>query len=408
MESTTPTLVTDVTSIHKSDLRAPGRGNGGYTGLVARPLSVLHALDKNRLTTGSVVQMVDAAVGLARRGHRLTVVTRPGGELAPACAAAGVRLVELPFAHGFDLASARAVRRLLRSAAVDVVHVHKGRPHAIALIAAAGLGRLPVVVVNRGVSFPLDRWNRWKYRHPRVRAVVCVADAVRSAVLATGRLRPDRVVTIHAGTDTDRFDPARVDREEVRRQLGLGPEHLLVGQVSVRDWKGWRELLEAFAAVARDHPQARLLLVGCEPRAELQRVVAAATAQGLGAALLTLPYRHDMPQVLAACDVVADASWAGTGITGTVREAMAMARGVVASDCAGNRELVADGATGLLVPPRDVAALAAALDRLLASPDLRRRLGAAAREQVARHFSTRARLDRLEALYFRLLAERAH
>ena len=66
-----------------------------------------------------------------------------------------------------------------------------------------------------------------------------------------------------------------------------------------------------------------------------------------------------MPEVLAACDVVVDASWAGTGITGTVREGMAMAKGVVASDCAGNRELVVDGSTGLLVPPRDVPALAA-------------------------------------------------
>ena len=64
-----------------------------------------------------------------------------------------------------------------------------------------------------------------------------------------------------------------------------------------------------------------------------------------------LPYRRDMPEVLAACDVVVDASWAGTGITGTIREAMALGRPVIASDCGGNSELVTDDECGLIVPP---------------------------------------------------------
>jgi glycosyltransferase involved in cell wall biosynthesis len=108
--------------------------------------------------------------------------------------------------------------------------------------------------------------------------------------------------------------------------------------------------------------------------------------------------------VLGACDIVTDASWAGTGITGTVREAMAMERAVVATDCAGNRELVVDGEVGLLVPRKDVGALAGALDRLLGNAELVRRLGEAARRRVVSAFSTRVRLDRLEALYSRLVA----
>ena len=109
-------------------------------------------------------------------------------------------------------------------------------------------------------------------------------------------------------------------------------------------------------------------------------------------------------EVLAACDVVVDASWAGTGITGTVREAMAMERAVIATACAGNRELVEDGEVGLLVPQKDVPALAEALLRLLDDSGLRARLGAAARRRVVAGFSTEARLDRLEALYLRCLA----
>lgn len=396
----------NVTSHSESNLGPPiHRPTGVYTAVVARHLGIVHVLEKNRLTTGSVVQMLEAATGLAARGHRVTVASRPGGDLEDACTTAGVRFLPLPLRHEVHLASARALRRHLRADGADLVHVHKGRAHGVALLAAAGLGRRPVVVVNRGVSFPLDRFNRWKYRHPRVGTVVCVAEAVRQMVLRSGGLRPERVVTLHAGTDTARFDPDRVDPTAVRAELGMGRDHLLLAQVSVRDWKGWRELLQAFARLAPRHPDARLLLVGCEPQAEKDKVLAAARELGLAGAVLTLAFRHDMPEVLAACDVVADASWTGTGITGTVREGMAMARAVVASDCAGNRELVTDGTTGLLAPPRDVDALAVALDRLAADPELRRRLGRAARSRVVAEFSTTVRLDRLEALYRRLLRE---
>ncbi len=366
---------------------------------------MVHAISKVSLATGSVVQMMDAAAGQARRGHRVTVAAPPGGDLGPACARAGVGFVPLAMRSSFDLAAAFRLRRHLRAEGCDLIHVHKGRAHAIALLAAAGLGPQPVLVVNRGVSFPLDRWNRPKYRHPRVGAVVCVAEAVREVTIESGRLDPARVHVVHAGTDTARFDPCRVDPQRVRDELGLQPDDLLVGQVSVRDWKGWRELLAAFAATCSSGPSARLLLVAC-PGPCREQVLAAARGCGVADALLTLPERRDMPDLLAACDVVVDASWAGTGITGTIREAMALERAVVATDVAGNRELVVDGENGLLVPPRDVAALAAALHRLLGDPGLRVRLGAAARRRVVAHFSTEARLDRLDALYREVLAAR--
>ncbi|MCG6961866.1 MAG: glycosyltransferase family 4 protein [Acidobacteria bacterium] len=367
-------------------------------------LRVVQMLEKNRLTTGSVVQMMEAARGLGACGHRVVVVSRPGGDLEAACADAGIRLLTLPLRHEFDLGSAWSLRRLLRSESVDVIHVHKGGPHAVALLAATGLGPLPALVVNRGVSFPLDLFNKWKYRHRRVGAVVCVAAAIREVVIRTGGVRPERVYTIHAGTDTERFDPARVDSQKVRAELGVATEDLLVCQVSVRDWKGWRELATAFARVLPAHPRAHLLFVGCEPESERDKVLAAARELGIGDRLRTLPYRSDMPDVLGACDVVADASWAGTGITGTVREAMSMERAVIATDCAGNRELVIDGEVGMLVPQKDVAALAEALTRLLGDSVLAHRLGEAARRRVVDGFSTRVRLERLQALYTRLAA----
>ena len=116
--------------------------------------------------------------------------------------------------------------------------------------------------------------------------------------------------------------------------------------------------------------------------------------KGVRDRVLAIGFRGDMPDVLAAADVVADLSSEGLGITGTIREAMALARPVVASSAGGNPELVEDGISGLLVPARDPAAVAA-------------RLAAAARDRVVRGFSTAIRLDRIEELYSRLIAGRA-
>ena len=347
--------------------------------------------------------MLAAAQGLHRRGHDVWIGSRPGGDLEAACSETGIPFLGLPFRSPIDPVSIRRLRRHLRQQPTDVVHVHKGRAHAVGLMASSGLGHRPRMVVNRGVTFALDVFNRLKYRHPRIAAVVCVAEAVREVVIRTAGIERERIDVIHGGTDCDLFDPRRSSAASVRHELGLGGDDPLIGQISLRNWKGWFDLVTAFTKIARSQPEAHLLLVGCENGDDWLKVDQAARDAGLAGRVLALPFRTDMPEVLAACDVVVDASWAGTGITGTIREAMAMERPVVATDCGGNRELVVDGEVGLLVPPCDTDSLAAAISCLLEDPSLRQRFGVAGRQRVIDHFSTKQRIDKLEALYRRIL-----
>ncbi len=185
-------------------------------------------------------------------------------------------------AHGTRFPS-RGCGRHLRRHGTDILHVHKGRAHGVGLIAAIGMGHRPRLVVNRGVTFPLDFFNRWKYRHPRVASVVCVADAVREVVIRSGGLRPDRVHTIHGGTDPGVFDPGRADGQTVRHELGIDPD--TSWSVRYRCGTGrdgpisWRPLPSC-----RPIPTARLLLVGCEPETERTKVEEAAREAGLPAA----------------------------------------------------------------------------------------------------------------------------
>jgi glycosyltransferase involved in cell wall biosynthesis len=133
-----------------------------------------------------------------------------------------------------------------------------------------------------------------------------------------------------------------------------------------------------------------------------------ARQQGLPDGVQVWGYREDIPEILRASQCCVDASYAGLGLTGTLREALAVGTAVIGSDIEGNPELIAHGETGLLVPPRDPAALAEAMLRMIREPRLREETARAGRRLVEAKFSTRAKLDATEALYQRLAAVEAH
>jgi glycosyltransferase involved in cell wall biosynthesis len=174
-----------------------------------------------------------------------------------------------------------------------------------------------------------------------------------------------------------------------------------VTQIGVREPKGNDDLLRAFARVHAARPDARLLLVGARPekRAPLESL---ARTAGLGQAVTIWGYRDDVPEILAATAVSVDASYEGLGITGTLRESLAMETPVVATRAMGNPELVGHEEHGLLVPPKDPEALAQAVIRLLSDPAWARALGRAGRRRVVDGFSTRTKVERLESVYARL------
>ena len=368
-------------------------------------MKIFQILEFNQFNTGSVHQMFQAAAGLRERGHDVTVISRPDATLAARAADHGVRFVGMAMRHQFDLGSILKLRRLVRSERPDVIHVHKGIAHALAF---AATWRQPVgaFVVNRGVSFPLDRWNRGKYRTKRVDRIVTVCEDIKRVIVASGNLPDEKVVVIYAGTDVALFDPAKWDTRSFRLEKGIAANRFLVTQVGVRDWKGWMELIDAVGAVAATHPTIHLALIGCRDQREMTEVTAYATSRGVGGRVTAIEYRTDMPNVFASCDLVVDASWAGTGITGTVREGMAMQKPVIATDCGGNRELVSSPDVGWLVPKRDVGALAGAIAEVMNDPVHAARVAAHAREHIVNGFSRELRITKLEALYREILAHR--
>jgi glycosyltransferase involved in cell wall biosynthesis len=361
-------------------------------------VNLLQIYPKGDFHTGAAIQLRDLARGLAARGHHVIVVTRPSERWAAEARAAG--FVHLDFFRSpADPGGAARLATVLRRERIQVVHAHKGGGRTLTLL-ARGLGRRPPLVVNRGVSFPMAPLSRWLDGSRLVARIVAVCQAIKDDLARQG-LPAAKIEVVYSGTDTEWFDPARTSGAAVRRELGLDGDIPLVTQIGVREPKGNDDLLQAFSRVRATRPATRLLLVGARPekRGALEALV---RASALGDAVTIWGYRDDVPEVLAASDVTVDASWEGLGVTGTLRESLAMETPVVATRAMGNPELVGHEEHGLLVPPRDPEALASAVLRLLADPAWAESLGQAGRRRVVQGFSTRAKVERLESLYARL------
>jgi len=366
------------------------------------PVRVLHIYPKGDFFTGAAIQVWDLVRGLKARGHDVALATRPASIWSTKSAEAGVTHYGLPMTSEIDLRSVARLVRVLRQHRIQVVHAHKGRARTLALLAGL-VTRLPVLILNRGVTFPLDTFNRLGYVTRRVTAVIAVCEAIKSQLVRCG-VSESKIHVIYSGTDTDRFHPG-VDRRCIRAELGLKPGEFLVTQIGVRAEKGNDDVIAAMATVTTRLPSAHLLIVGAR---EAEKLHEQARALGLRRNFHVLGYREDIAEILAGSDCSVDASFAGLGLTGALRESLAVETPVVATAVEGNPELVIDGETGLLFPARNVPALAGAIRRFMSNPAEARRTAEAGRRRVIELFSTRRKVECVESLYRELVARADH
>jgi glycosyltransferase involved in cell wall biosynthesis len=301
--------------------------------------------------------------------------------------------------NDLSVGAAYGVFALLRRHAPALVHCHTGRANWI-----GGLGarwaRVPALSTRR-MDRRVARGLRTRWLYGRLlRRVAAISPAVERRLLAAG-VEPQRIRVIWSAVDPDALAPS-APREALRAQLGAPPETACVlAAANLVRRKGVDVLLAAVAALA---PGARWALWIAGDGPERAALEAAASRLGVGDRVRFLGRRSDVPDLLEACDVfVLPSRKEGLGVAAL--EAMARGRPVVASAVGGLAEVVAADETGLVVPPGDAAALATALERLIADPELARRLGAAGAKRVAEHFLAERMVSAYESLYREILAE---
>jgi glycosyltransferase involved in cell wall biosynthesis len=349
---------------------------------------------------GGSVQLLALASGMRARGHEAVVATDRDNELWRRASAAGVPLVPVATRSELNPAAITRLAAAILRQRIELVNAHAAHAHSLGLAAAALTGR-PFVLTRR-VSFrPRDNTgSRLKYTSSAVTRIIAVSRAIRDVLVAYG-IDPARIEVVYSGTDPSPFE--RADGRAVRRELGLPDGVRVIGKLANRyhSWKGHDTFVEAARMVAAGRGD--VMFVAAGERTDDERMRALVRAAGLEDRFFMTGRRTDVPDVLKAFDISVNASRAGEGLSGAIRESMAAGVPVVAGDVGGNGELVEDGVTGRLVSPGDPDALASALLGLLDDPDEARRLGAAGRELVRRDFTIDRMVDATLSVYGDLL-----
>lgn len=370
-------------------------------------LSIVMVDSHASVERGGAVQCASLARALALRGHRVTCIfdgtpKQPlHGVWFQSMQDAGVRVLRLGLQSPTGMLR---LRRILTEERADILHTHKNRALFFAYFATLGTRR-PVWTANRGTVYPLSRSALAYFIHRRhVERVLAVSHAVGEALVSDGIAR-EKVEVVYGSFDPGRFYP-EISGDAMRRSWKV-PSHTpvvgLIGSLKTPK-KGHPVLLEAAALLKEIHPRLRFVLVGDGDPSALQAL--AASLQVSDQVIFT-GFTEDVPAALAAMDIVVCASLRGEGLTGAVREALAMARPIVSSDVAGNRELVINNRTGLLVPAGDPSALAKAIDRMLQDRGLARSCAARGREHVLQLCTEEKRASRVESIYREIISNSA-
>jgi L-malate glycosyltransferase len=355
-------------------------------------------VDTARSWRGGQNQVLVTVLGLRALGHRTALVAHPTGELRRR-AEEGLDLIPLAPRAEMDLAAAWRLSRVLKQLKPDIVHAHD--PHGVAMASIAlsmsTLPRQPRLVASRRVDFHMRRsaLSRWKYR--QVDCFICASEAIRQIVVSDG-IPDHRTVTVHEGIDLGRV--AAAPPAELHTELWLPHEAPLVGNVAALvPHKGQRHLVDAAALVLPKQPDARFIIAGeGELRPSLEHQI---RQHHLEKHVILAGFRTDILSLHKAFDIFAMSS-VTEGLGTSILDAMACGKPVVATTAGGIPEVVADGETGLLVPPRDAAAMASAIIRLLADGSLRERMGAAGLARVRRQFSAEIMVKKTLQAYERL------
>lgn len=330
-----------------------------------------------------------------------------GPILATRLRALGVDVAEQPWSGRYDPSFVAALVRHLRRTRPDVAHVHLHHVYACEhLFAPLRIAGVPVLCSTDHID-PEVRARLEPVRALLKRANLRLCDrsfvvsrSLERLLLDRYRAPPDRVERVGNGVDLARF-VGLPDRPAVRTALGTAARDFVVlAAARLVPQKGIGSLIDAASALRARVPSLRVWIAGDGPlRSELEGM---ARSAGVADRVRFLGHRDDVPSLLAAVDLYVLPSLF-EGLPLGVLEAMAAGTPVLATAVSGTPDVVEDGGNGVLVPPGDATSLAAAIESLAASPDLRRALAASALETVRRDHDVRAVIARTTERYLEIL-----
>jgi len=335
--------------------------------------------------------MITAAKGLLQRGHRVFLASKSRSEVLHRARLAGIPVKIFNIGGDFSPLNTWRIARFLQKERIDVLVCNLNKDVRVAGLAARLISRPVAVIARHGIVLCGKKWrHKWTLTH-LVDGILTNSRSIRATYATYGWFSPDFVKVIYNGIEPKRA----VDPFPYRKHLGNKKVLLSAGRMT--EQKGFDFLIQATSLLrARRDDFAVVILGKGRLEGQLKRMV---KHQGLEDTVHFWGFQENIEPYMAGCTVFVLASLF-EGMPNVVMEAMALGRPVVATDVNGVRELMVDGETGLIVPPRDPEAIAAAVNRLLDDPQLAREMGIRGRQRVEQHFTVDRMISELEE-YFR-------
>lgn len=314
--------------------------------------------------------------------------------------------------HPRDFSARNAIRDAIREFKPDVVHTHSAKGGLLGRHVAWSQ-RVPAVIHTvHGAPFHdyqskiarefFRRCERWAAQ--RCHRMISVADAMTDLMVEANVAAREKFTTIYSGMDVEPFLRACEQRDAIRSKFGLQDHHVVVGKIArLFHLKGHDDLITAAAVVAKQNPNVRFLLVGDGIlRDELTlRIAKLGLSEHFVFTGLVPP--SDVPPLIGAMDALVHTSYR-EGLARALPQALIAGRPVVSYDVDGAREVTITGETGILVPPKDTAALAKALSTLVGNADMRSQLGREGQKRFTEQFRHQTMTRLIRQLYEQVLA----
>ncbi|MDH5472004.1 MAG: glycosyltransferase family 4 protein [Gammaproteobacteria bacterium] len=325
-------------------------------------------------------------IGFSRRGHKVTIVTDANSELADIYRNEGIKVVDCQPKKKISLSAIRIVKDELKNHHYDILLAMNSK--SIPNGAFAAIGTDVKLVTYRGTTGGLYRHDPSAYLthlHPRVDGVVCVSDAVREDVQSKVWSRNVKVVTIYKGHNLNWYNKSPADLSE----FGISKDDFtLICAVNVRPSKGIPVMIDAADQLA-DIKNLHLLLVGRNMDVYSEMI----SKNRMKDRIHITGYRHDVPELIAASDVLVQPSISGEGLPRAVMEAMAYGTATILTTTGGGKEVAQDGVTGFVVPTNNSGAIAEKVRLLYDDPELLSSMGEKSRKRIENDFNNERTID---------------
>lgn len=352
-------------------------------------------------TWNSVRPEAEIFIGMAKLGVDVTLMTEGDAEYVSRFKENGVKIIDFHPKKKFQWSAIKRIRAELKSGQYDALYMFNNKAITNGLFASIGL---PVKTISyrgqTGNIYWYDPTSYLTHLHPRLNAIICVANAVRDDLYKHSRLPQDHIATVYKGHSLDWYTEEPADLAE----FGIPEGAFVVGCVANdRPRKGLPVLLQASHLLPQDK-EIYFLLVGNGMDSEtIQSLI---KQSPMAERIKVAGHRKDAPALIAACDVSVLPSIKREGLPKTVIEAMAYGTAAIVSNTGGSAELIVDSESGIRVEPGDAEAIAEGITRLEADRNLCAAMSEAGRDRIRDHFNTTKSAQDTLSFLNRLVAEK--